>query len=103
MLDLSQDIDSLSSFKRETPEYLRRMRKSGRPVVLTINGKAELVVQDVASYQRLLKQAERMAALDAIEAGLQDVDAGRTTPAREVIAGLQRSLATPRRHAARQR
>ena len=59
MIDLSQDIHSLSDFKRKTADFMARMKKSGHPVVLTINGKAELVVQDAASYQRLLELAER--------------------------------------------
>jgi hypothetical protein len=49
MLDLSSDINSLSNFKRNTPEFLRQLKETGHPVVLTINGKAELVVQDSAS------------------------------------------------------
>lgn len=36
-----------------------RLRRSGRPEVLTINGKAELVVQDAAAYQRLLEALEK--------------------------------------------
>lgn len=49
MLDLNRDINSLSNFKRNTPEFLRQLKETGQPVVLTINGKAELVVQDSAS------------------------------------------------------
>ncbi len=52
MLDLNRDINSLSNFKRNTPEFLRQLKETGHPVVLTINGKAELVVQDTTSYQK---------------------------------------------------
>ena len=58
MLDLNSDINSLSNFKRNTPEFLRQLKETGHPVVLTINGKAELVVQDAASYQKLIEIAE---------------------------------------------
>ena len=51
MLDIKSDINSLSNFKRKTSEFLRQLKETGHPVVLTINGKAELVVQDTASYQ----------------------------------------------------
>ena len=44
MLDLANDIRSLSDFKRNTVDLLDRIRKTGNPMVLTINGKAELVV-----------------------------------------------------------
>ena len=46
MLNINRGTNSLSNFKRNTPEFLRQLKKTGQPVVLTINGKAELVVQD---------------------------------------------------------
>ena len=52
MLDLANDIRSLSEFKRNTVHLLERLRKTGHPLVLTINGKAELVVQDAAATRR---------------------------------------------------
>ena len=51
MLDLASDIRSLSDFKRNTVELLDHLRKTGHPLVLTINGKAEIVVQDAAAYR----------------------------------------------------
>ena len=57
-MDLSRDIHPLTDFKKNTPEFLRQMKETGEPIVLTINGKAELVVQDAASYQKLLELAE---------------------------------------------
>ena len=49
-MDLSRDIHPLTDFKRNTPEFLRQLKEHGHPLVLTINGKAELVAQDAASY-----------------------------------------------------
>ena len=57
MLDIGRDIHSLSGLKLNKNEFLDRMRGSSHPVVLTINGKAELVVQDAESCQRLLESA----------------------------------------------
>jgi prevent-host-death family protein len=51
MLDIANDIRSLSDFKRNTSELLDRLKKTGNPLVLTINGKAELVVQDAEAYR----------------------------------------------------
>ncbi len=79
MLDISKDIHSLSDFKRNTPGLLKQMRKSGHPVVLTINGRAEIVVQDAAAYQKLLDQLDEMRALEGIKRGLAGVKAGRVT------------------------
>ncbi len=57
MLDIKRDITSLSNFQRHTREFLQRLQETGRPVVLTVNGKAEFVVQDAEAYQRLLDRA----------------------------------------------
>lgn len=88
MLNLARDIDSLSNFKRDTSGFVERLKKSGEPVVLTINGKAELVVQDAGSYQRLLEAAEQIEALEFLRQSLEDVDAGRTRPMRTAVASL---------------
>ena len=72
-IDISKDIHSLSDFKRNTTEFVSQMRESGHPVVLTINGKAELVVQDAEAYQRLLDMLERAEAVDGIKKGLESM------------------------------
>ena len=51
MLDITKDIQSLTNFRRKSREFPKEMKKSKRPVVLTVNGKAEAVVQDAESYQ----------------------------------------------------
>ena len=96
MLDISKDIHSLSAFKRSTTDFLRRMKESGHPVVLTINGKAEIVVQDAGSYQRLLDLLDRLEAIEGIRAGLRSVSAGRTRPAKQALDGIRRKHAIPR-------
>ena len=58
-MKLARDIMSLSTFKRDSNKVMRLMKKTKEPVVLTINGKAELVVQDAESYQQLLELKER--------------------------------------------
>ena len=88
MLDLANDIRSLSDFKRNTVDLLDRLRKTGHPLVLTINGKAELVVQNAEAYQALL---DRVEAIEGIQRGLADVKAGRTRPARQVFDRLRRT------------
>ena len=93
MLDLANDIRSLSDFKRNTVDLLDRIRKTGNPMVLTINGKAELVVQDAEAYQALL---DRVETLEGIQRGVADVKAGRTRPAQQVFARLRRKHGVPR-------
>ena len=82
MIDLSRDIHSLTEFKRKTTEFVKQLKETGAPVVLTVNGKAELVVQDAGSYQRLLDENEESEALAGIQRGLSDMKHGRTRPAR---------------------
>ena len=53
------DIFSLSDFQRTTREHVRRLRETGRPEVLTVNGRAELVVYDAAAYQEIADRLER--------------------------------------------
>ena len=53
--------------KRNTPEFLRQLKETWHPLVLTINGKAEVVVQDARSYQRVLDLAERLDAIAAVK------------------------------------
>jgi PHD/YefM family antitoxin component YafN of YafNO toxin-antitoxin module len=93
MLDLNSDIDSLSNFKRNTPEFLRQLKQSGHPVVLTINGKAELVVQDTASYQKLVELADRAERMEALRASIEDMRKGKVSPADDMLAEMQKILA----------
>ena len=97
MLDISKDIHSLSDFKRNTSEFLEQMRGSRRPVVLTINGKAELVVQDASSYQKLLDRVDELEALEGIRRGLADVEAGRVMPLRQFEKEFRKKRGLPGR------
>ena len=96
MLDITKDIHSLTTFRRKSGEFPKQLKKSKRPVVLTVNGKAEAVVQDAESYQRLLDIAGRADVNEAIRQGLDDIDHGRTRPAREVVKELRRRYGIPR-------
>lgn len=68
------------------------MRGSGTPVVLTINGRAELVVQDAASYQNLLDRVDELGTLEAIKRGIADVEAGRIIPLSQFKNSSARSM-----------
>lgn len=92
MLDINRDIHSLSNFKRNTPDFLRHLKETGHPVVLTINGKAELVVQDTASYQKLIELAERAERMDALRESVDDMRAGRVVAADDMLAEMRQIL-----------
>ena len=92
MLDIKNDINSLSNFKRKTPEFLRQLKETGHPVVLTINGKAELVVQDTASYQKLIELAERVERMEALQASINDMRAGKVVPVEDMLTEMRQLL-----------
>lgn len=71
---------------------MKKMRKTKRPVVLTVNGKAELVVQDAVSYQLILERLGRLEAVEAIRVGIKAAEDGRVKPAREALPTLQEKL-----------
>lgn len=83
MLDITNDIQPLTTFRRRSSEFLKQLKKTKRPVVLTVNGKAAAVVQDAAAYQRLLDIAAQADVHEGIRQGLEDVSRGRVRPARE--------------------
>ena len=98
MLDLEKGIDSLTNFKRQTADYLRQLHATGAPVVLTVNGKAEVVVQDAAAYQRLVDlaaKADREETVAAIREGLADANASRMKPARKALKTLAKKYGIP--------
>ncbi len=98
MFNLEDGIDSLTNFKRQTADYLRQLHATGSPLVLTINGKAEVVVQDAAAYQRLVElaaRADREETVAAIREGLADANAGRVKPARKALKALAKKYGIP--------
>ena len=92
MLDLSRDIHPLTDFKRNTAEFLIRLKGTGQPLVLTINGKAEIVVQDARSYQRLLDLAERLETIEAVHEGIASMNRGEGQPSDAAFDDLEREL-----------
>lgn len=83
MLDITTDIQSLTTFRRRSGEFLKHLKKSKRPVVLTVNGKAAAVVQDAEAYQRLLDIAAEANVEEGIRQGAQDVKDGKVRAAKE--------------------
>jgi len=73
-----KDIESLTAFKRNTTEYVKKIKKSGNPLVLTVNGKAEIIVQDAESYQRMLELLDRAETIEAVREGLESARQGKT-------------------------
>jgi prevent-host-death family protein len=89
MLDITKDIHSLTTFRRRSGDFMKQLRKSKRPVVLTVKGRAAAVVQDAEAYQRLLDIAARADVMEGIRQGLEDARTGKGRAAREFFAEFE--------------
>lgn len=96
MIDITSDIQSLTTFRRSSGKFLKQLKKTKRPVVLTVNGKAEAVVQDAVAYQRLLNIAAYANAEEGIRQGIDDFEHGRTLPAKKAFERIRRTYDIPR-------
>jgi prevent-host-death family protein len=88
MIDL-REVRSVTEFQRNLKDYVGRLKESKTPLVLTVNGRAELVVQDAESYQLMLERLERAETLASIERGLEQLELGQGIPLEEAEARLR--------------
>jgi prevent-host-death family protein len=91
MLNITKDIQSLTTFRRRSGDFMKQLRKSKRPVVLTVKGKAAVIVQDAESYQHLLDVAARADAREGIRQGLEQARQGQGRDAEEFFAEFEAS------------
>jgi prevent-host-death family protein len=96
MLDITKDIQSLTTFRRRSGDFMKQLKKTKRPVVLTVKGKAQAVVQDAEAYQRLLDIAAKADAREGIRQGLEDARDGNVRPVREFLAEFRAKHGIPR-------
>jgi prevent-host-death family protein len=89
MLDITKDIQSLTTFRRRSGDFMKQLRKSKRPLVLTVKGRAAAVVQDAEAYQRLLDIAARADAREGIRQGLEEARAGMGRDSEEFFADFE--------------
>jgi prevent-host-death family protein len=86
MIDVTQDIHSMTTFKRNSSGLMKRIRKTGRPLVLTVKGKAEAVLLDAAAYQDI---AHHLDAVAGIRRGLAQAKKGLGRGVDEVFDELE--------------
>ena len=86
-------IDSIrpvSDFSRKPAEHIKRLKKTGRPEVLTVNGKAEVVIQDAKSYEEMIGLLH---SFKQIAQSKKEHDMGKGVPAKKALARLSKKLA----------
>ncbi|HMF60534.1 MAG TPA: type II toxin-antitoxin system Phd/YefM family antitoxin [Vicinamibacterales bacterium] len=87
----STQVKPISFLKANSAEILRRLADDRQPLVITQNGEAKAVLQDVASYEQ---QQDALALLKVLALGSAQIEEGRTKPIRAVIQGLKQRLKT---------
>jgi prevent-host-death family protein len=95
MLDITKDIHSLTTFRRRSGDFMKQLRKTKRPVVLTVKGRAAAIVQDAEAYQRLLDIVARADSSEGIRQGLEEARLSKGRPAREFFAEFRAKHGIP--------
>lgn len=70
----ASNIHSLESFNQNLPENIAHLKKTGEPVVLTVDGRAEVVVQDAGAYQQLLDGLDYHSTVEGIRRGIASLE-----------------------------
>ena len=88
-MNSNSDVDSLTHFMDNTAEVIEQLKLTGQPMVLTVQGKAEVVVQDAAAYQRVLELIDCAEAIVGIKKGLDSVARGEGVSAEEAFEAIR--------------
>lgn len=86
------DVFALSEFQRKYTEHLDRLKCTGRPELLTRNGKAVLVIQEPDAYQALLDTVEEAETILSLHRALREAERGEGTPIGEALPKLRERL-----------
>jgi len=89
-MNITEDIQALTTFRNNSAAFLQQLKRTKRPIILTVNGKAAAVVQDAEAYQHLLDIAAQANADEGIRQGREDVAKGRVYPARDSLKAFRR-------------
>ena len=90
MIDL-REVRSVTEFQRHLKNYVGRLKHRKTPLVLTVNGRAEIIVQSAHSYQALLDRLERAETVAAIRQGMEQFERGEGIPLKEAERRLRKS------------
>ncbi|MBX3179565.1 MAG: type II toxin-antitoxin system Phd/YefM family antitoxin [Candidatus Hydrogenedentes bacterium] len=91
----AQESYTLVEFTQHAMDHIARLKSSGQPEVLTVDGKAEVVVQDAAAYQALLDRLDSIEAIASVKASMAEFERGEGIPFQEGIAALREKHGIP--------
>ncbi|MEO5368287.1 MAG: type II toxin-antitoxin system Phd/YefM family antitoxin [Magnetococcus sp. WYHC-3] len=87
-MDITKDIRPLTEFKRDTSRFIAHLQETGRPTILTVNGKPSLVVMDAETWQETQDQLEYARTVADIRKGLSQAREGQGTEAKAFFESL---------------
>jgi prevent-host-death family protein len=85
-------INPITDFVRNYKSYVSRIKKTGQPEVLTVNGKPECVLIDAKSYQEMADAAEEARFIKAVNEGIESMNSGAGQPARGALGEIRSEL-----------
>ncbi|KGJ18758.1 type II toxin-antitoxin system Phd/YefM family antitoxin [Paracoccus sanguinis] len=90
-MNITTDISPLTEFKRDTARLIAQIKETGRPQILTVNGKPSVVVMDAAAWQEMQDLLDHAETVAGIRKGLAQARVGQGTEAGEFFDNLARS------------
>lgn len=88
-MNLEKSIKPISYLKSHTAEIFKNLKEDGTPLIITQNGEARAVVQDIASYE---KTQESLAMLKVLALSRKEIDEGKTKPIKKAFADIRRKI-----------
>lgn len=86
-MNVLKNVQPVSFLKKNADEVVRQIRESQEPMMITVNGTVQAVIQDSVSYQ---KQQDQIALLQMLALGRKQIEEGKTTDHDAFFAGLER-------------
>ena len=88
MSDILTDTRPLSDFQSNPEEHIQELKATGRPAVLTVDGRPEIVVQSADAYRQLMEDHELLESIRGISRGMEQAKRGEGKPMREFLESL---------------
>jgi prevent-host-death family protein len=87
--NIRESIRPVSDFRKDLPQFLKKMKEDHHPIILTQRGRSVAVLVDIESYERMEYQGRLRA---SIARGLKDAEEGRVTPHEKVMKDIRESI-----------
>lgn len=88
-MKLSDSVKSVSYLKDNTADILKNLRKSNEPLIITQNGEATAVLQDIKSFEKMMGS---IALLKILALGQKDLEEGRFKPAKKAFKDIRKQI-----------